>query len=75
MQHTGATETLTVDEVCIGIFPMTALAFVVGGMNVIYQIERLPFMPAIPVHGGISNVGYLLICAVIFPPPKGIPNR
>ncbi len=60
LQHTGAVETLTVNEVCIGIFSLAALAFVAGGMNVVYQIEQLPLMAAISIHGGVLYVGYLI---------------
>ena len=52
-------ENLTVNQVCIGIFSLTALAFVAGGMNVIYQIERLPLMLAILIHGGVLYISYL----------------
>ena len=38
---------------------MSALAFIAGGMNVIYQIERLPLMVAILIHGGVLYVSYL----------------
>lgn len=55
----GAVETLTVYQVCVGIFSLTALAFVAGGMNAIYQVERLPLMPAILIHGGVLYLGYL----------------
>lgn len=59
LQRNGAVETLTVSEVCIGIFSLSALAFVAGGMNVIYQVERLPLMVAILIHGGVLYVSYL----------------
>ena len=59
LQQTAAIETLTVNQVCIGIFSITALAFVAGGMNAIYQIERLPLMVAILIHGGVLYVSYL----------------
>lgn len=51
--------TLTVNQVCTGIFSITALAFIAGGMNVIYQIERLPLMVAILIHGGVLYISYL----------------
>jgi len=44
----------------MGIFSISALAFVAGGMNAIYQIERLPLMAAISIHGGILYVSYLI---------------
>lgn len=55
----GAIETLTVEEVCIGIFSLAALAFIVGGMNIIYQVEQLPLMVAILIHGIVLYVSYL----------------
>ena len=60
LQYNGVVEILTVTEVCVGIFSLSALAFVAGGMNVIYQIERLPLMVAISIHGGVLYVSYLL---------------
>lgn len=60
LQHTGAVETLTVNEVYVGIFSLTALAFIAGGTNVVYQIEQLPLMAAISIHGGVLYAGYLV---------------
>lgn len=51
--------TVTVNEVCIGILSLSMLAFVVGGMNIIYQIEQLPLMVAIFIHGGVLYISYL----------------
>ncbi|MBR3954247.1 MAG: DUF3021 domain-containing protein [Clostridia bacterium] len=59
LQQTASVDTLTVNQVCIGIFSITALAFIAGGMNAIYQIERLPLMVAILIHGGILYISYL----------------
>ena len=59
LQQTTAVETLSVNQVCIGIFSITALAFIAGGMNAIYQIERLPLMAAILIHGSTLYIGYL----------------
>ncbi|MBR0348603.1 MAG: DUF3021 domain-containing protein, partial [Clostridia bacterium] len=39
LHYKGAVETLSVNQVCIGIFSITLLAFVAGGMNAVYQIE------------------------------------
>ncbi len=60
LQHQAAVENLTVNQVCLGIFSLTALAFIAGGMNVIYQIERLPLMMAILMHGGVLYISYLV---------------
>ena len=59
LQYNGVVEVLTVNEVCVGIFSLSALAFVAGGMNVVYQIERLPLMIAISIHGAVLYVSYL----------------
>ena len=54
-----AIDTITVNQVCIGIFSLSALAFIAGGMNAIYQVERMPLMTAILIHGGVLYIGYL----------------
>ena len=59
LQQQGAVEFLTVNEVCLGIFSLSTLAFIAGGMNVIYQIERLPLMVAILIHGCVLYISYL----------------
>ena len=52
------TSTLTVNEVCTGIFSLSALAFIAGGLNVLYLIEKLPLMAAILIHGAVLYVTY-----------------
>ena len=52
-------QTLDVEQVCRGIFSLSALAFVAGGMNVLYQVEQLPLMVAILIHGGVLYIAYL----------------
>ena len=59
LQQSAAIDTLTVNQVCIGIFSLSALAFIAGGMNAIYQVERMPLMTAILIHGGTLYIGYL----------------
>ena len=59
-QHAGV-ETVTVNQLCLGIFSLSALAFMAGGMNVLYHIERIPLMVAILVHGCVLYISYLLI--------------
>ena len=60
LQQQAAVETLTVNQVCLGIFSLSTLAFIAGGMNVVYQIERLPLMAAILIHGGTLYFSYLI---------------
>ena len=56
----GVLETLRATEVCLGIFTLSALAFIAGGMNHLYQIETLPLMAAIFIHGIVLYIGYLI---------------
>ena len=59
LQHQGTVQNLTANQVCTGIFSLSALAFIAGGMNVVYQIERLPLMAAITIHGSVLYFSYL----------------
>ena len=59
LHHTAGVEVLTVRQVCVGIFSLSALAFLAGGMNAVYQVERLPIMAAILIHGAVLYSGYL----------------
>ena len=58
-QNQTGVDTLSIHQVCIGIFSLSTLAFIAGGMNVIYQIERLPLMVAILIHGSVLYISYL----------------
>ena len=60
LQRNGQAQMLTVNQGCLGIFSLTALAFIAGGMNCIYQIERLPLMVAILIHGCVLYISYLI---------------
>ena len=60
LKHTSGLETLSVNQVCTGILSISALAFIAGGLNVLYQIERLPLMIAVLIHGGILYITYLI---------------
>lgn len=59
LQHRGALQALTVNQVCLGIISLWVLAFIAGGMNVLYQIEQLPLMVAIFIHGAVLYISYL----------------
>lgn len=60
LEKAAGIQALTVSEVVTGIFSLTALAFIAGGMNAIYQIERLPLMTAILIHGVVLYLSYLV---------------
>jgi len=59
LQKQSGLQVLSVNQVCREIFSLTALAFIAGGMNILYQIERLPLMVAILIHGGALYISYL----------------
>ena len=59
LKHKGLVNELSVNRVCLGIFSLFTLAFIAGGMNFIYQLERLPLMWAILIHGGVLYLSYL----------------
>lgn len=60
LHHNGVVENVSVKELCVGIFSLSALAFVAGGINALYQLERLPLMAAILIHGSVLYVSYLM---------------
>ncbi len=60
LYHHGEIQLLTVPEVCLGIVSLSVLAFVVGGMNAVYQLERLPLTAAIFIHGSVLYISYLV---------------
>jgi len=60
----GITKTVshfTPGEVCMGILTVTLLAFIVAGMTAIYQLEQLPLISAILIHGAGLYAAYILI--------------
>lgn len=57
----GVVDTVSVPELCTGIFSLTALAFVAGGTNVVYRIERLPLAAAVLIHGVVLYASYLAV--------------
>ena len=59
LRQTAGLETLTTAQVCTGIFSLAVLAFLAGGMNAIYQVERLALPVAILIHGCVLYLGYL----------------
>ena len=58
---TGALDSLSPSAVCKGILTIFLMAFIAGGINEIYQIERLPLPFAIGIHGLALYIDYLLI--------------
>lgn len=57
----GEVTGLTPWEVCVGILTVTLMAFVAGGITMIYQVEQLPLLSAILIHGGVLYLDYLMM--------------
>ena len=57
---TGAAETLSPTQACLGILTITLLAFIVAGMTAVYQMEQLPLPMMILLHGGGLYIAYIL---------------
>lgn len=58
---TGTVSQLSPIEVCMGILTVTLLAFIAAGMPAIYQLEQLPLISAILIHGAGLYLAYILI--------------
>ena len=57
---TGAVESFSPKEVCMGILTITLLAFIAAGMTAVYQMEQLPLPTMILLHGGGLYIAYIL---------------
>ena len=49
----------TAEQTKIHIVSLYTIAFIAGSMNMIYQVERLPLMVAILIHGIVLYIGYI----------------
>ena len=61
---TGTVTVLPAWEVVLGILTSMVLAFLAGGISVIYRIETLPLMWASLLHASILYLDYLIIYLV-----------
>lgn len=57
--ESGTLPSLTPTQAAVGILSLAVLAFIAGGLNALYAIERLPLMLAILIHGGALYLAYL----------------
>ena len=57
----GVVEHLTPGEVCTSILTITLMAFIAGGITVVYTIERLPLISAILIHAGVLYLDHLMV--------------
>ena len=68
---TGAADSLTPGEACMGILSVTLMAFIAAGITAVYQVERLPIASAIAIHGGVLYLDYLIMYLLNSWIPKG----
>ena len=57
----GVIDTISVDRMVTETVTVTALAFIAGGINVIYKIENLPISFAVLIHAIILYFDYTVI--------------
>jgi len=57
----GVAVVVSVGEMALGILTISALAFLVGGITVVYQIEELSLSTAITAHGLILYIAYAVV--------------
>ena len=51
-------------QAALGIITITVLAFVAAGVTVVYQIEELPLVKAIAIHGIVLYIAYAVVFLV-----------
>jgi hypothetical protein len=57
----GVTQSVDIYEAALAIVSISVLAFIAAGITVVYQIERLPLLYAILLHGLVLYADYALI--------------
>lgn len=61
LEKNGVVAVLEVRKIVVEIVTVTILAFIAGGINIFYHIERLPLMAAISAHGIVLYLDYTAI--------------
>ncbi|MCQ2435132.1 MAG: DUF3021 domain-containing protein [Oscillospiraceae bacterium] len=59
LKSSGVVETLTVNQVVLGIISTTVMAFIAAGVSVVYQIESLPKAFAGLIQASVLYIDYL----------------
>ena len=57
----GVVDPLSPVQVSVSIISITIMAFIAAGITMIYQVEQLPLICAIGIHGGVLYFDYLLM--------------
>lgn len=61
LEKNGVVEVLSVRKAVMEIVTIALLAFIAGGINIVYQVERMPLMAAISIHGIVLYADYAVI--------------
>ena len=59
LKAAGVVETLTVDQVVLGIISTTFMAFIAAGISIVYQLETLPKSMAALIQMAVLYVDYM----------------
>lgn len=59
LKAAGVVETLTVDQVVLGIISTTFMAFIAAGVSIVYKIETLPKTIAALIQMAVLYVDYM----------------
>ena len=59
LKAAGVMETLTVDQVVLGIISTTVMAFIAAGISIVYQIETLPKSMAALIQMAALYIDYM----------------
>ena len=59
LKAAGVVETLTVDQVVLGIISTTIMVFIAAGVSIVYQIETLPKSIAALIQMAVLYVDYM----------------
>ena len=57
----GVVEVITVGRFVSAVISVTILAFVAGGISMVYEIERLPLVLAMLIHATVLYIDYIVI--------------
>ena len=57
----GVVQSVSIYEMVLGVITMTVLAFLAGGITIVYQIEELGLSKAITAHGIILYLAYAVV--------------
>ena len=57
----GVVESIAVTKIAVEILTVTLMAFIAGGVSVVYTIERLPLFWMTLIHGAALYLDYVLI--------------